>query len=230
VPPYVWHFQARATELTRVTMLDGAHLLVACERNHALGCDLMNRISKVILEVLLAAHKKLVESGRRPPTPAPEPAAPGPVDLNQPIATRMAEHPFFHGMRRDQIMELSEYATDAAFEPGDIVFTTGAPANRFYLIESGQIVLEAPQPGEPVPLQTLCAGDSLGWSAFFEPYVWHFDARATEPTSAICCYGTWLREKCDNDPHLGYELMKRVNRIVLQRLQATRKNICLSLV
>ncbi|MFO1500175.1 MAG: cyclic nucleotide-binding domain-containing protein [Verrucomicrobiota bacterium] len=36
-PPYVWHFQARAVEATRAIGFNGAHLLVACERNHEFG-------------------------------------------------------------------------------------------------------------------------------------------------------------------------------------------------
>jgi CRP/FNR family transcriptional regulator, cyclic AMP receptor protein len=228
VPPYVWHFQARATEQTRATVLNGAHLLVASERNHSLGCELMKRISQVILEVLLAAQKRLLESGFRPAISSAQKSPAEPVNLNQSLEARMAEHPFFHGMRPGQIKALAEYATHTEYQAGEVVFTTGAPANRFYLIERGQIVLEAPRPGGPVPLQALGAGDSLGWSCFFEPYQWHFDARAVEPTSTICCYGTWLRERCAQDPHLGYEFMKRVNRIVLQRLQATRKSICLA--
>jgi CRP/FNR family transcriptional regulator, cyclic AMP receptor protein len=225
VPPYVWNFQARAAEPTSVTVLNGAHLLIASERNHYLGCELMNRISKVIIDVLLAAQKRLFDSGFCPAIPGPETSAPITPDLDKPIESRMAEHPFFHGMRAEQIKALAEYATEAGFQAGETVFTTGAPANRFYLVERGRILLEAAKPGGPLPVQTIGAGDSLGWSSFFEPYQCHFDARALEQTTAICFYGTWLRERCAQDQNLGYEFMKRVNRIVLQRLQATGKNI-----
>ena len=34
--------------------------------------------------------------------------------------------------------------------------------------------------------------------------------------------GKCLRKKCDADPVLGYEIMKRFAAIILQRLQATR--------
>jgi hypothetical protein len=38
-------------------------------------------------------------------------------------------------------------------------------------------------------------------------------------------YGTRLREMCDADPELGYELLKRVARIVIQRLVTTEKQL-----
>ena len=65
----------------------------------------------------------------------------------------------------------------------------------------------------------------LGWSWLFPPYYWHFDARALEPTTAIFFYGTRLREQCEQDHDFGYEIMKRMTQVVIQRLQATRKQL-----
>ena len=76
-----------------------------------------------------------------------------------------------------------------------------------------------------MPIQTLTAGHVLGWSWLFPPYYWHFDARALEPTRAIFFYGTRLREECEQDPDLGYALMKRVTQVLINRLQATRRQI-----
>jgi hypothetical protein len=74
-------------------------------------------------------------------------------------------------------------------------------------------------------LQTIGANDVLGWSWLFPPYYWHFDARATKPTKAIFFYGTWLRENCERDHDFGYEMMKRMSAIVIQRMQAARKQL-----
>jgi hypothetical protein len=65
----------------------------------------------------------------------------------------------------------------------------------------------------------------LGWSWLFPPYLWHFDARAVTPPKAIFFYGTRLRELCEENHDLGYELMKRVSEIVIRRLQATRREL-----
>ena len=46
-------------------------------------------------------------------------------------------------------------------------------------------------------IETIGAGDLLGWSWMFPPYVWHFTARAIEPTTAIFFYGSILREYCE---------------------------------
>jgi CRP-like cAMP-binding protein len=71
-------------------------------------------------------------------------------------------------------------------------------------------------------IQIIGAGEVLGWSWLFPPYLWHFNARAMEATDAIFFYATPLREECESDHELGYELMKRMAEVMVRRLQATR--------
>jgi CRP/FNR family cyclic AMP-dependent transcriptional regulator len=102
----------------------------------------------------------------------------------------------------------------------------GEFANRFYLIESGKIVLESGSGfGHPMMIETIGPGNLLGWSWMFPPYVWQFTARAVEPTTAIFFYGTILREYCEKDHSLGYELFKRMSIVMMKRLQAARKQM-----
>ena len=53
-------------------------------------------------------------------------------------------------------------------------------------------------------------------------YRWHFDARALSAVRATAFDGACLRGKCDDDPALGYELMKRFAQ-VLDRPAAVRR-------
>jgi CRP-like cAMP-binding protein len=139
------------------------------------------------------------------------------------MTTRVALHPFLAGINQAQLVLLTDCAITAHFEVGKIIMREGEIANRFYLIESGKVVLESGEHfGKPVVLDTIGSGDLLGWSWMFPPYVWHFTARAVEPTEAIFFYGTILREYCERDPSLGYELFKRMAPIMLRRLQAAR--------
>jgi CRP/FNR family cyclic AMP-dependent transcriptional regulator len=141
------------------------------------------------------------------------------------MATRVALHPFLVGMNRTQLALLTDCAMATHFKPGQIIFHEGEPANRFYLLETGKVMLESGEGfGKPVVVETIGAGDLLGWSWMFPPYVWHFTARAVEPTEAIFFYGTILRE-WERDPSLGYQLYKRMAPVMLRRLQAARKKM-----
>jgi len=144
----------------------------------------------------------------------------------EPMATRVALHPFLAGMNPGQLALLTDCAIPVHFKKGQTILREGEMANRFYLIESGMVVLESGEGfGDPVIIETIGAGDLVGWSWMFSPYVWHFTARAAEPTEAIFFYGTILREYCERDPSLGYELFKRIAPIMLKRLQSARQKM-----
>lgn len=139
-------------------------------------------------------------------------------------ATTLAEQPFLKGMSEPLLRMLAKEAMPAEFNAGQEIFCVGGPANRFYLISSGKVELQATAGFEhqPVIVETIGSGSVLGWSWLFPPYSWNFDACAITPVKAIFFYGTRLREECETNHELGYELMKRVSAVVVERLQAAR--------
>src|SRR5438477_3592155 len=142
------------------------------------------------------------------------------------LSARIALHPFLAGMNRVQLALLTDCAMATRFQKGQTILREGEFANRFYLIETGKVILESGEGfGDPVIIETIGSGDLLGWSWMFPPYVWSFTARAIERTTAIFFYGTILREYCERDPSLGYELFKRITPIMMKRLQAARRKM-----
>jgi CRP-like cAMP-binding protein len=137
------------------------------------------------------------------------------------LVSILEKHPFLEHVDDVHIQQVAKHASLQNFSAGNLIFRQGEPANQFYIIQQGNVALEvfSPQQG-PIRLMTLSAGDVLGWSWLFEPYVWHLDARALEPTEAIALDGAGLRDQCDTNHKLGYYLMRRSVRIIEQRLQA----------
>jgi CRP/FNR family transcriptional regulator, cyclic AMP receptor protein len=143
---------------------------------------------------------------------------------SQSTANIVSAHPFLQGMSEHQLRILGDCAMQAHFNTNEMIFGEGEPADRFYLIQKGTVALEAyvRDKGNRL-IQTIGAGDVLGWSWLFPPYFWHFTARALVPTDAVFIYTKPLREECETDHDLGYELMKRMAEVIVRRLQATRK-------
>ena len=141
--------------------------------------------------------------------------------LIEPLATRVALHPFLAGMNHTQVALLTDCAVTRHFKTGQTILREGEFANGFYLIEAGKVALESEAGfGEPIIIQQIRAGDLLGWSWMFPPYVWQFSARAVEPTTALFFYAAVLREYCEKDHSLGYEFLKRISAVIVTRLQA----------
>jgi CRP-like cAMP-binding protein len=135
----------------------------------------------------------------------------------------VAAQPFFRGLSQENLRTVANCAMQTWFETDELIFRDGDLANRFYLILEGKVALETSlKNGNTVVLQTLGPGDLLGWSWLFSPYVWRLHARAVEPIEALFFYGTPLREQCELNHDLGYELFKRISEVMMQRLQIAR--------
>ena len=145
---------------------------------------------------------------------------------DQRIEERLAAHPFLKGIGMDHLKVLAQSAVLTHFEKDQVIFKAGEPANGFYLIESGTVALEGSVLDHgPITTDVVSAGEPLGWSWLFPPYLWHFDARATEPTTALCFSGVLLRQHRDEDPALSHELFKRACEVMARRLQAARSKL-----
>jgi CRP-like cAMP-binding protein len=69
LPPYVWHFNARALESCEVVELNAASLLVRAEEDPEFGYELMKRVSLQLLQRLQAVRRRLTEELRRKSLP-----------------------------------------------------------------------------------------------------------------------------------------------------------------
>jgi CRP-like cAMP-binding protein len=74
LPPYEWHYSARALEPTEVIALDGKALRSQCEEDHDLGYEVMKRFALVIVQRLGATRERLLHF----PDPTAPPEAPDP--------------------------------------------------------------------------------------------------------------------------------------------------------
>ena len=138
----------------------------------------------------------------------------------------IAQHPFLHGIKPEYLDVLAKSAKAIEFTAGQKVLRQHEAAYELYLITDGKLAIESHSPGSgDVPLQVIGGGDALGWSWLFPPFSSHLQARALEPTKAILLDGASLLVQCENDRAFGYELMKRVAEVVINRLHAARERL-----
>jgi len=136
------------------------------------------------------------------------------------------EHPFFAGLDEAFVRLVCGCASNVRFEPGQYLCREGGSTDRFFLIRHGRVALQYAAPGRgEMTFQTVGEGEIVGVSWLIPPYHWTHDAKATSQVRAIAMDATCLRDKCEADHHLGYELMKRFVPVLVARLQATRLQI-----
>lgn len=146
--------------------------------------------------------------------------------MTTPISELLRQHPVFAGLPDADLEFIAGCARNVAFRVGETIFEEGQEADQFYVLRFGRVVTEIHDPGRgPIRVQSLGPDDVLGWSWLLPPYRWQHDARAVELTRAVAFDGACLRAKAEEDPRLGYELMKRFARIIVERLEHTRMQL-----
>ena len=129
----------------------------------------------------------------------------------QTIEQLLAETAAFDGMSPDQLALIAGCAQNRVFDPGEYLMREGEPADSFYVLRSGRVALETYVPRRGAaddrdarrrrPARLVLAG-ARPTGCISTPARW-------APTHVVAFDGACLRGKSDDDPALGYELMRR---------------------
>ncbi len=139
------------------------------------------------------------------------------------IDSLVREHPFCQDLDEAAIALMSGCAKNEQFPAGSMIARENQPSERLFLLRYGTAALEIRRPGhDPLIIETLEAGEILGWSWIVPPYRWAYDVRAVTIVRAISVEAGCLRAKCDDDHSFGYEIYHRILRVMANRLSATR--------
>jgi CRP-like cAMP-binding protein len=137
----------------------------------------------------------------------------------------LRHHPFVAEFEPRHVEKLATLAKEIRFERDQIIFREGDDCSEFYLIVTGLVALEIAAPGHTLRVQTLFAGDELGWSALLMGQGKHFQARTLERVDALALEGSELLAACREDTVFGFAFMQRLLEVVARRLQATRLQV-----
>lgn len=141
----------------------------------------------------------------------------------QTLETLITESPVFVGLDDEQLALIAGCGRNVTFMEGYRLFREGDRADDFFLVRHGIVALETYVPNRgALTVDTVGAGEIVGWSWLLPPHRWHFTGRAVEPVRAVQFDGACLRDKCEDDPLLGYDLLTRFAQVLVERLQATR--------
>ena len=138
----------------------------------------------------------------------------------------IAGHDFLKGLKQSFLDKITDCASTADFSAGKHIFQLHEKAENFYLLTKGRVAvgLDSAEKGSLL-VETLDAGDVLGWSWLVPPHQWRFNAVAISATQAVVVNGEKLRALCEKDFEFGYEIMKRFSNVIAERLEMANLQI-----
>ncbi len=138
----------------------------------------------------------------------------------------LRRYPCFAGIGHETLRRLAMIAEERVFPAGTAIFREWDRADWFYVILAGEVRIQYRGPkGEARTVDTLEEGDILAWSALVQPYRTTGVGTAAKETRVVALPATRLRDLCEEDPRLGFDLMGEVVRRLAARLDSIRAQI-----
>ena len=137
----------------------------------------------------------------------------------------MAEHPDFHAFDTEERRKLARHARTERYPAGSTIFQEEDAADAVILLLEGEVSVQNALPGrDPVVIETLGAGDILGWAWLMPPFRRMSDAIALTDVKAVALDAAGVRSLCNAHPALCYRLYQNwlphlADRFRAQRLQ-----------
>jgi CRP-like cAMP-binding protein len=134
----------------------------------------------------------------------------------------------FGGLETGHLEGVANMCRGASYRKGETIFKEGDEAKELYVLLDGRVALEMEvrpmpdRPSIPTAVEVATEGETLGWSALVEPYVYTLSARCMANCRVLAINGDMLRGVMADDLILGYELMKRLTKTISLRLAHTR--------
>jgi CRP/FNR family transcriptional regulator, cyclic AMP receptor protein len=142
------------------------------------------------------------------------------------LARVLADQPFLSDVPPTVLRQLAAHVRRRDYLAGEVLFVEGESADRFFLIRRGLVRLSMQLPGDaPADVEILGTDAALGWSWLLPPYRWHLTATALKKTSTLVFDASRLRAVMEEDPAIGYELMRRFAAIIFDRLRALHAQV-----
>lgn len=139
------------------------------------------------------------------------------------LVDMLAAHPLLAGLTRAQLETLARCARVVDLPLNGFLAREGDPAIGLLLLTRGRLALESHMPGRGgVAVETFRAGEVLGWSTLFPPFVWHLDVRAVEPATMVQLESGPLQDIFQADHALGHLVTHRLLGEVSRRLARAR--------
>ncbi|MFF8840729.1 Crp/Fnr family transcriptional regulator [Streptomyces sp. NPDC015130] len=119
----------------------------------------------------------------------------------------------------DQRARLMVCSRPVDLPEGTRLFEEGYPALRFWILRTGTVTLDVSVPGtRSAVIDTVNAGELLGWSWLFAPYRWHSGAEAMTRVRAYEFEAMAVRRMMNAEPDLGSALGQLVGQTLARRL------------
>ena len=136
----------------------------------------------------------------------------------------------FQGLTDAELHKLLTLCREEVYEAGSVIFPEGVPFHTVSIVESGKVALDVQlhisrAREDTATITTVTRPNSLCFSGLIDPNILTATGRALEKTKLINLYTAELIGLLEQNPKIGYTVMKNVAAIAASRLGSTRETL-----
>jgi CRP-like cAMP-binding protein len=133
----------------------------------------------------------------------------------------------FQAFSKDQLEKLSKITDEKSFKKGAAIYQRGSRADYIYVVLKGMVSLNRLEPGETIGIsfEKREKGELFGAACFMQPQQYTLTAVCNENTDVAAINADKLFKLCEQDPEMGYKLLKEVAQIYFERYKAAKRQI-----
>jgi CRP-like cAMP-binding protein len=134
----------------------------------------------------------------------------------------------FKGLDNGELAKIAELCSEVSLTKDERIFAEGTRATHLHLLRSGKVdvVIWVGEPwNKDITVHQARPGELFGWSGVVAPYTYTASAECVEAGQEIYIKGSELLDLFDQNPHVGYAVMRNITGDVSARLTQTRQRL-----
>ncbi len=131
----------------------------------------------------------------------------------------------FRGLSEGQIEYIRSLGKVLLYPADGVICREGSEADRLFLVEEGQVTVQASANGFSIPVTTVSPGQAFAWSALVPPYRLTATVKASQPTRVLAIGRDALLEVMKDDASLAVPLMQNLAGITASRLRNLQQEL-----
>ncbi len=133
---------------------------------------------------------------------------------------------FLKGLGEEEKEKLASFASLLEVPRGFHLASENQSADAFYIVSRGMLAISMRlDNGTEVVSQRVGPQGICGWSWIVPPHTWSFNVTALENSVVLAFAAADLRRLFDENPRMGYEIMRKMTTEFATRLQDTRRQL-----
>jgi CRP-like cAMP-binding protein len=127
------------------------------------------------------------------------------------------------GLPDDAVEEITSLGFPVTLSKGHVLFDLGDPADKLYVLRSGNVALSLPMTvrgsERDILVEERSPGQTVGWSALVPPHRFTLKATASIDSEVLALPREPLLGHLREHPEVGYTITRNVAAVVGHRLQ-----------